>query len=407
MRQHYFMRLVCACLLWGLACITTTRTASGQEVTGSITGQVVDPSDSPIQNAAVTVRDTARGTTWPTTTNTEGIYNLPRLPIGSYEIRVEAPGFQAAVHPPVRLELNQTARVDVKLSIGPVTDTIEVAGAAPILQTDNTQVGTVIDANTNESLPLATRNYVQLTLLAPGTTHPDPSSMTGAQTTGSSGRPYINGNREQANNFLLDGLDNNQVSDNLVGYTPSVDAIAEFNLITNNASAEFGNFQGGIISTFIKSGTNEFHGNLFEFFRNDKLNANTWSNNWKGSPKESLRWNMFGGTVGGPIIRDKLFFFADYQGQRFNRPASTSTVNLLTAEERNGDFSRLLSERGIQLYNPFDVDAAGNRRPFPNNQIPASLIDPVARNLFNSEFYPLPTVDALENNFFAVSRSHT
>ena len=155
---------------------------------------------------------------------------------------------------------------------------------APLLQTENTMVGTVIDSKTNEALPLATRNYVQLTLLAPGSVHPDPSSMTNGSATGGGGRPYVNGNREQANNFLLDGLDNNQVSDNLVGYTPSVDAIAEFNMITNNASAEFGNFMGGIISTSIKSGTNEYHGNLFEFFRNDVLNANSWSNNWNGSP---------------------------------------------------------------------------------------------------------------------------
>src|SRR5437016_8778589 len=139
-----------------------------------------------------------------------------------------------------------------------------------------------MDSKTNVSLPLATRNYVQLTLLAPGSVHPDPSAMTTPQGPGSGGRPYINGNREQANNFLLDGMDNNQVSDNLVGYSPSVDAIQEFNLISQNAPAEFGNFQGGIVSTSIKSGTNQFHGDIFEFFRNDVLNANNWSNNFQG-----------------------------------------------------------------------------------------------------------------------------
>src|SRR5206468_7959480 len=132
----------------------------------------------------------------------------------------------------------------------------------------------------------------------------------------SSGRPLINGNREQANNFLLDGMDNNQVSDNLLGYTPSPDAIQEFNLITSNAPAEFGNYQGGIVNATIKSGTNSFHGDLWEFFRNDKLNANSWENKFvPGSelPRPKLRWNMFGGTVGGPIIKNKLFFFFDLQ----------------------------------------------------------------------------------------------
>src|SRR5205814_764927 len=151
-----------------------------------------------------------------------------------------------------------------------------------------------------------------LALLAPGAVHPDPSSFNNGDNTASGGRPYINGNREQSNNFLLDGMDNNQVSDNLLGYTPAPDAIEEFNLITNNASAEFGNFEGGIVSVTIKSGTNNFHGNAWEFFRNDVLNANKWENNFARTPKDKLRWNMFGATLGGPAIKNKLFFFVDY-----------------------------------------------------------------------------------------------
>jgi hypothetical protein len=146
------------------------------------------------------------------------------------------------------------------------------------LKTEATQVDTVINADTNEALPLATRNYVELTLLAPGAVTTDPSSFNNGDNTASGGRPLINGNREQANNFILDGMDNNQVSDNLLGYTPAPDAIEEFNLITNNASAEFGNFEGGVVSVSIKSGTNSFHGDVWEFFRNDVLNANSWSN---------------------------------------------------------------------------------------------------------------------------------
>jgi hypothetical protein len=391
------------CLL--AASLTLPHPLYSQQVTASVQGQVMDPSGSPIPNATVTAKDVDRGTTLNTTTNAEGIYTLPRLTIGRHEIRAEAKGFQTSVHPPIALEMNQIARVDFSMTVGQMTETVEVAGVAPLLQTENTMVGTIIDSKTNEALPLATRNYVQLTLLAPGSIHPDPSSMTNGSATGGGGRPYVNGNREQANNFLLDGLDNNQVSDNLVGYTPSVDAIAEFNMITNNASAEFGNFMGGIISTTIKSGTNQYHGDLFEFFRNDVLNANSWSNNWSGSPRSKVRWNMFGATLGGPIKKDKLFFFADFQGQRLNFPNSTGTLSVLTAAERQGDFSELLG-KGIQLYNPFQLDASGKRVPFANNQIPLSLLDPVAKNLFVSPKYPLPVQPGVQNNYFNTSASH-
>jgi hypothetical protein len=371
--------------------------AWGQQVSAAITGVVTDPSGAPIVNAAVTAKDTQRGTTWTTQANEAGAYNLPRVPIGTYEVRVEAQGFQTAVRSSITLEINQTARVDVQMTIGEVSQTVEVTASAPTLQTETTQLSTVIGAKTNEDLPLASRNYVQLTLLAPGTVQPDPSSMTGALTTANSGRPYVNGNREQANNFLLDGADNNQVSDNLVGYTPSPDAIQEFNMITQNASAEFGNFQGGIISATIKSGTNEFHGTAFEFLRRDALNANDWARNWAGSPRAGMQWDMFGGTIGGPIKKDKLFFFGDYQGLRYSTPASKGFLNVFTAEERQGDFSQLLNQRKIQLYNPFDV-INGKRAPFPNNQIPMSLIDPVAKALFASKFYPAPINDNLERN---------
>jgi hypothetical protein len=387
----------------------------GQQVTGAIQGQVVDPSGAPVVAATVTAKDVDRGTVLTTQANSEGLYNLPRVPVGRYEVRAESKGFTTAVQPAFTLELNQTAKVDFNMKIGQITETVEVTSAAPLLQTENTFVGTIINSSTNEALPLATRNYVQLTLLAPGSVHPDPSTMTNGSATGGGGRPYVNGNREQANNFLLDGLDNNQVSDNLVGYTPSVDAIEEFNMITNNAPAEFGNYMGGIISTSIKSGTNQFHGDVFEFFRNDVLNANSWSNNWSGSPRSKVRWNMFGGTLGGPIKKDKLFFFVDYQAQRLNFPNSTNTISLITAAERQGDFSALLQgSKPIQLYNPFSVSAANCpagvtgqcRAPFANNQIPLSLMDPVAKNLFSSSLYPTPTLPGLQNNYFNTTNSH-
>ena len=275
-----------------------------------------------------------------------------------------------------------------------------------MLHTDTTQLSTVIDSHTNVDLPLLSRNYIQLALLAPGSVHPDPQTLTSGDGPWGAGRPYINGNREQANNFLLDGMDNNQVSDNLVGFSPSVDAIQEFSLVTQNASAEFGNFQGGVISASIKSGTNNYHGDIFEFFRNDVLNANNWANNFQGLPKPALRWNMFGATFGGPIVKNKLFVFVDYQGQRFDHPSTSIPVTLFTAAERQGDFSQLLTEQGIQLYNPFQLDANGNRTPFQNNLIPSSMIDPVAGNLFSSGLYPQPLNGNLLNNFVNTTRSY-
>jgi hypothetical protein len=390
--------------------ISAAQPAWSQQVTAAITGQVTDPSGAPIAGSAITARDVARGTIWTATTNAEGIYNLPRLPIGSYEVRVEAQGFQTAMRPAVQLVLNQTARMDFQMKVGQLSETVEVHAAEPLLQTDTTQLGTVIESKTMTDLPLASRNYGQLTLLAPGAVAPNPSGFTSGITAGldvgGSGaeRPYINGNHEQANNYLLDGLDNNQVSDNLQGYTPNADAIAEFNMITQNASAEFGNFQGGIINATIKSGTNQLHGDLFEFFRNDKLNANSWENNWhpdasgNAAPRSTLRWNQFGGVIGGPIKKDKLFFFADYQGQRLHTPSSVAFVSVMTEAERNGDFSALL-----HASTPYQLKDPHTGEIFANNQIPASMMNKVAQGLFSSGKYPLPNApgmdDGLSSNY--------
>ena len=392
---------VVACLFWAAA------PASAQEVTAAINGHVTDPSGAAIAGAKVVATDTQRGTQWPTVTNGDGAYNLPRIPIGTYNIRVENSGFQTSQQSDVTLVLNQVARLDFQLQVGNYKQTVEVNAAAPILQNQSTELGQVIDARTNTALPLATRNYVQLTLLAAGSVHPNPSSFKGSQTTSSSGRPYVNGNREQTNNFILDGMDNNQVSDNLVGYAPSVDAIQEFNEITQNAPAEFGNFMGAIVSTSIKSGTNQFHGDIFEFFRNDILNANNWNANRIGGARGLTRWNNFGGTLGGPIIHNKLFFFADYQGSRLDFPASAASRAQFTAKERTGDFSELLTaSTPKQLYDPFSL-VNGQRVPFVNNVIPTSLLSPVALKIVNASANPLPNLPGLVSNYLYQSGSYT
>lgn len=402
-------------LITGALCVGAW-TSFAQEVSAGITGRVTDPSGGAIVGASVTAKDMQRGTTWPTKTNEDGIYAFPRVPVGTYEIRVEQPGFKTFVQPNIVLEVNQRARVDASMQVGGVTETITVSSEGSQLQTETTQVGFVIAPDTITKTPLISRNPIALTLLAPGVVTPDPGSFNNGIRTAGGGRPYVNGNRKEANNFLLDGVDNNQNSDNLSAYQPNLEAIQEFKMITNNASAEFGNFQGGIVNVVIKSGTNQFHGSAFEFFRNDRLNANNWARNWQGIPRAALRWNQFGGTIGGPIKKDKIFFFADYQALRRATPPSVSATVVMPAEWRRGDLSRLLDARyaggtPIQLYNPAAVDAAGNRAPFPNNQIPVSQFSPVVQKLFaDQNLYPLPaianTATAADPNFFYASSSY-
>jgi Carboxypeptidase regulatory-like domain len=383
------------------------QSASAQQVTAAITGTVVDPAGAPISGAAVTASDTERGTVYTAKTNDSGVFNFTRIPIGNYEVRATASGFETAVQPPFTLVLNQTARLEFKMRVGAVSQNVEVTSEVPQLQTDTTQVSTLIDSNAVNNIPLATRNYIELTLLSPGSISPDPAAFNNGNNTAAGARPYINGNREQANNFLLDGLDNNQVSDNLVGFTPAPDAIQEFNLITSDAPAEFGKYMGGIVSATIKSGTNRFHGDVWEYFRNNVLNANYWENGFLGPnnqiPKPTLRWNMFGGTFGGPVIKNKLFFFVDYQGQRFDHPATTSAITVFTNAERNGDFSGLCTagfSNGLcnnpkqQIVNP--ITGAN----FLNNQIPLGLENIVAKNLFASSFYPTPVNNSPTRNAY-------
>lgn len=398
---------ICLLVVAFLSVFSLIPAAWGQQVTAAITGRVTDASGAAVPAANVVATDKDRGTEWPATSNAEGVYNLPRLPIGNYSLKVTHAGFQAAVVQSITLDMNQVARIDVPLQVGAVTQTIDVTSSAPLLQTQSTEVGQVIDEKTNEELPLATRNYLQLTLLAPGSIHPNPAGFKSGLTTDSSSRPNVNGNREQANNFMLDGLDNNQISDNLVGYASAIDAIQEFNEITLTAPAEFGNYMGGIVSVTTKSGTNQYHGSAYEFFRNNVLNANSWTNNFENAARPSTRWNEFGGSGGGPIKKDKLFFFADYQGSRLDTPTSISTTTLITSAERTGDFSALLTQaKPVQIYNPFALTSSGTRTPFPNNIIPTSLIDPAAGKILSSQYYPTPTNGNLLNNYQYGVRSY-
>ena len=410
-----------------LISVLVSTSLFGQETSAGITGRVTDSTNSAIVGASVKAKDLDRGTDWPTSTNEDGIYAFPRIPNGRYSLTVQAKGFKTYVNPELALEVNQRARIDVTLEVGAITENIEVTGQAALLQTDTTQVGATVDSSQIDHTPLISRNPVALALLSAGVTNPDPNSLNSGQRSTGGGRPYVNGNREEANNFMLDGMDSNFTSDDLVSYQPNPDAIEEFRLITNNASAEFGSFQGGIINVIMKSGTNHYHGDVFEYFRNDQLNSNSWANNWSGPapgvavPRAALRWNQFGGTFGGPIFKDRLFFFIDEQSLREDTPPSTSSTTVMPMAWRTGDFSALLDTtqtggKVIQLYNPNSVPqstvcSASNltpcvRTPFPNNVIPQSQLNPAAVKLMASSFYPQPSLNRFTTaNFYYSSYS--
>ncbi len=417
MKKLLSLGLIVFCMTL-LALLGGANAAWAQDVTATITGTITDPSGAPLVGATVTAHDADRGTNWTSVTNQDGIYNIIRIPVGSYDLKVEAKGFETAVHAAFTLVLNQTARVDVVMKVGSVTATVEVTGETPLLQTESAAVSSIVDAHTITNLPLAARNYVQLSLLSPGTTTVNPESLSQPQLMTGSGRPDINGNREQAVGFLLDGIVNQEAKNNEVAYTPNVDAIEEFNIVTQNPGADFGNYAGGVVSVSIKSGTNSFHGDAFEFLRNDFMNSNSKTAAWATgtpTPTPTLRYNMFGGTLGGPIIKDKLFFFGDYQGMRIPS-SSTQQAQLFTQSERNGDFGQLCTQLPAQggpgvfsaagiCSNPAGqlVDPNNGNAPIPFNKMSNSTLteSTFASNLFaDTKNYPLPTSDlAYGNNY--------
>lgn len=350
-----------------------------QTITGAITGTITDPSGAAIPNVAVVATSVATNLTYSATSNAAGVYNLLFLPVGQYRLEALATGFKKTAAGPLTLEVGMTARMDLNLQIGDVTQSIEVQAAAALLQTESAQTGDIVTATQATSLPLNGRQFSTLTLLVPGAITPAATDFTGVGRSG--GRPFVNGNREQSNNFLLDGIDINESMDNGVGYNPNVDALAEVKVLTGNASAEYGNANGAIVNAAMKSGTNEFHGNVFEFLRNNKLDANEFFQNRGGAKKQALRRNIFGGTFGGPIVRGRSFFFMDYQGVR-QRVSGPSLASVMPADMRAGDLSRITRAINDPL----------TGRPFAGNIIPqARIVNPAAKALFaNANLYPLP-----------------
>ncbi len=321
-----------------LACLGLVVAASAQKDTGSIVGVVRDSSGAVVADAKVKVTEVDRGTSVSTSTNASGEYVVTPLRIGRYDVTVEKQGFKKAVVGPIVLDVQARPAVDVTLQIGQVAETVVVTSQGSQLETETSDLGQVVNSHTATTLPLNGRNFAQLAQLAAGVAPSEPGSRTDTSYGFSS-----NGARSLQNNFLLDGIDNNaNLGDVLNGSAyviqPSVDAIAEFKVETNSYSAEFGRGNGAIMNAVIKSGTNRLHGDVYEFFRNDKLDGRN-AFDFLGRP--IYQQNQFGATLGGPIIKDRTFFFVDYEGLRI-RQASPQLLLIPTPAMLGGDFSSFL-----------------------------------------------------------------
>jgi hypothetical protein len=391
--------LVRIAVLLGFAVMT----AGAQSFTGRIVGSVIDSTGGLIAGAQIKATEVATNRTAATATNPDGNFSFNELPRGEYLLEISAPGFKSSLRKGIQLAIGQQARVDVRMEVGSVTESVEVVADASLLETVDSVVGKVVDNKRITELPLNSRNVFSLLYLTPGVT----GSVSSTYSTGFA----INGARNSMLDILVDGVSTAHPTVN--GFSgnstfPPVEAIAEFKVLGANYSAEFGRSNGGIVNVVYKSGTNTLHGSLFEFLRNSKLDANDFFNNRQGRQLGSFKRNQFGGMVNGRIKKDKTFFLASYEGLRERSSANTSTT-VPTLPQRTGDFSQTRAANGaaVNIYNPFSTRAQGTgfvRDAFPGNIVPASMMDPVAVNAM--KYYPLPNtvVNAVTNlnNYFNV-----
>jgi len=385
-----------------------------QSFTASIRGIVTDASQSAIPDAKVVVTDASRNISQIVNTDHSGRYIFTALQPGKYNFTVEASGFSKFEQHDFELRVQQQASIDVQLTVGSVSSTVDVTAAGALINTTSATLGQVVDNKFILSLPLAGRSPLALIQLTPGVS---PSNLNpGGQTNTNF---TANGTRNSTADVLLDGVSVTNVEQNSgitnLEYQPSVDAVQEFKVQTNFFSAEFGNTGGAVVNMITKSGTNSLHGSGYEFHRNSALNANSWFANRAGRAIPDFKRNVFGGTVGGPVRiphlyngKDKTFFFYDYEGSRESR-ATTKLMTVPTAQERAGDFSNTRDSNGnlIGIFNPYDTyktpSGSTLRNPFPGNRLPTSMLDPVAMNVM--KYYPDPNQAGNAftnvNNFYA------
>lgn len=310
-----------------------------QQTTGTVLGTVSDPQGAVLPGVKITVTNTATGITHPATTDKDGTFHVLDLPIGTYVVTAEHEGFAKLQTDPQTLQINQNIRFDIKMKVGTQQEVVDVSDAAAGVETVSSTLGQSVTSRPIVDLPLNGRDVLQLAKLQPGVTETNDDN-TGA------GNFSIAGGRTDSVTFLLDGGVNNDLLSNGVVYNPNPDSIAEFRILQNNYTAEYGRNGGGVISVVTKSGTNAFHGTAFEFLRNDAFNANTFFNKANDIPRDVLKRNQYGGTFGGPILKDKLFFFVSYQGQRLTSKVnplfygdSSASTQVFTTDQLKGNFN--------------------------------------------------------------------
>lgn len=369
-------------LIVATACVVATL--DGQAINGRIAGTVLDTSEAAIPAATITMTNEATGISFKVSTDSQGGYIAPALPPGTYTVRVEASGFRPAVLNNNPVSVAQTTRVDVKLEVGAVTETVQVSAQAALVQSTTSDVGETIQQRQVQTLPLNGRVFSQLVQLVPGAvprgfaTAPESSSGAGARTFITSS---VNGTPWSGTSYTVDGVNNSEPLNAFINIAPPIEAIEEFKVQTSNPSAEFGTFGGAVVNLTMRSGSNEFHGSLFEYLRNQALNARSFF----AATKAPFKTNQFGGTMGGPILKNKAFFFADYQGLRL-RNGMTYNLNVPTPDMRRGVLTR--ADGFDTVYDPDSAASSANVTPFPNNTIPMSRWDPVTAQVIN--LWPLP-----------------
>ena len=378
------------------------------QTSGTIQGTVTDDTGAVIPGADVLVANIETGVESSVSTNEVGFYTLPGLNQGLYSVTCSSEGFSSKEFPEVRLEVQQTMRIDCAMTVGSVTETVEVNAAAILIQSEKTEVGQVIDSKRILEMPLNGRNYLELAKFSVGVL---PSREMGKGTRhdgvrGGEGGILAVGMHAAQTNVLLDGADNSsRNSGGALGFQaqatkPSVDAVGEFKVVTNNMSAEYGYRMGAKVLVSTKSGTNQVHGSFYEFIRNDKLDGTNFFANRVGSDKPTLRRNQYGATIGGAIVRNTLFGFFSFQGTK-DRAGQSFTASVPSREALGGNFSNQ-PDPDRRIYDPLTLEN-GTRQAFPNFTIPSSRFDPVATALFSN--YPAPTIAGEEhqrnNHFYA------
>src|SRR5580692_1874619 len=326
-------------LLLSLVVIVAPALSSAQDATGRIFGTVYDQQGAVISGAQIIVTNTATRNARTATTDKQGYFQVLALPIGNYKVTTEHAGFRMVTSNEQKLLINQALRIDFKMEVGTENQTIEVGAEAAPVETVNPTLGQSITGRTLTNMPLNGRDVLDLALLQPGVTESNDDN-TGA------GNYSIAGGRTDSVTFLLDGGNNNDLLDNSNVLDPNPDAIAEFRILTSDYTAEYGRNGGGVISIVTKSGTNHIHGSGFEFIRNRVFDANDYFSNQQDLPRLDLKRNQFGATLGGPIIKDKAFFFLAYQGQRQVQAYPLIDSPVYTPQELTGNFSQAIAYNG-------------------------------------------------------------